>query len=151
MSSKPDNLKADSISSSSMGGAPSVHSASTAGIAGLGAGSAAAAPGVGGPGSAPGQGQPLQLQQQGAVTPVIKNVDMTEEMQQSVIEIAGAALAQFSVEKDVAAHVKRTLDSQFGPTWHAVVGKNYGSYVTHERRHFIYFYLGPIAFLLWRA
>ncbi|KAE8212524.1 hypothetical protein CF327_g3832 [Tilletia walkeri] len=112
----------------------SIHSASTAGVAGLGAGSAAAAPT---------NQQPVQA--------VIKNVDMTEDMQKSVIEIAGAALAQFSVEKDVAAHVKRTLDTQFGPTWHAVVGKNYGSYVTHERRHFIYFYLGPMAFLLWRA
>lgn len=86
-----------------------------------------------------------------AVQAVIKNVDMTDEMQKNVIAIAAAALAQFSVEKDVAAHVKRTLDTQFGPTWHAVVGKNYGSYVTHERRHFIYFYLGPMAFLLWRA
>ncbi|KAK0527282.1 Dynein light chain [Tilletia horrida] len=113
----------------------SSSSASTAGVAGLGAGGAAAS----------------QQQQQQAVQAVIKNVDMTEEMQKSVIEIAGAALAQFSVEKDVAAHVKRTLDTQFGPTWHAVVGKNYGSYVTHERKHFIYFYLGPMAFLLWRA
>ncbi|CAD6889397.1 unnamed protein product [Tilletia controversa] len=113
----------------------STSSASTAGVAGLGAGSAGAPP-------------PQPQQQQSAV---IKNVDMTEEMQKSVIEIAAAALNQFSVEKDVAAHVKRTLDTQFGPTWHAVVGKNYGSYVTHETRHFIYFYIGPMAFLLWRA
>ena len=39
----------------------------------------------------------------------------------------------------MAGHVKRTIDSKFGPTWHAVVGQRYGSYVTHETKHFIYF------------
>ncbi|KAI3484825.1 hypothetical protein L1887_51879 [Cichorium endivia] len=41
----------------------------------------------------------------------------------------------------MAGHVKRTLDQKFGPTWHAVVGQRYGSYVTHETKHFIYFSL----------
>ncbi|KAJ1021237.1 hypothetical protein NDA18_005478 [Ustilago nuda] len=83
--------------------------------------------------------------------PVIKNVDMSEEMQSETIEIAYDALGKFTVEKDMAGHVKRTMDSKFGPTWHAVVGQRYGSYVTHETKHFIYFYLGQMAFLLWRA
>lgn len=71
--------------------------------------------------------------------PVIKNVDMSEEMQAETIEIAYLALEQFTVEKDMAGHVKRTMDQKFGPTWHAVVGQRYGSYVTHETKHFIYF------------
>ncbi|SPC63347.1 probable Dynein light chain 1, cytoplasmic [Ustilago sp. UG-2017b] len=83
--------------------------------------------------------------------PAIKNVDMSEEMQSETIEIAYDALEKFTVEKDMAGHVKRTMDSKFGPTWHAVVGQRYGSYVTHETKHFIYFYLGQMAFLLWRA
>ncbi|GAC77710.1 dynein light chain type 1 [Moesziomyces antarcticus T-34] len=83
--------------------------------------------------------------------PVIKNVDMAEDMQAQTIEIAYDALEKFTVEKDMAGHVKRTLDQKFGPTWHAVVGQRYGSYVTHETKHFIYFYLGQMAFLLWRA
>lgn len=66
-----------------------------------------------------------------ATKAIIKNVDMSEEMQQASVDIASEALNKFSVEKDIAAHVKRTMDSRFGPTWHAVVGKNYGSYVTH--------------------
>ncbi|KDN46779.1 hypothetical protein K437DRAFT_256054 [Tilletiaria anomala UBC 951] len=82
---------------------------------------------------------------------VIKNVDMSEEMQQASVDIATEALQNFSVEKDIAAYVKKAMDAKFGPTWHTVVGKNYGSYVTHETKHFIYFYLGQIAFLLWRA
>ncbi|CDR88910.1 probable Dynein light chain 1, cytoplasmic [Sporisorium scitamineum] len=83
--------------------------------------------------------------------PVIKNVDMSDEMQSETIEIAYDALEKFTVEKDMAGHVKRTMDQKFGPTWHAVVGQKYGSYVTHETKHFIYFYLGQMAFLLWRA
>lgn len=56
---------------------------------------------------------------------------MTEEMQQEAVDVALAALQKFTVEKDIAAHVKKTMDTKYGPTWHAVVGKNYGSYVTH--------------------
>lgn len=63
--------------------------------------------------------------------PVIKNVDMAEDMQAQTIEIAMDALEKFTVEKDMAGHVKRTMDQKFGPTWHAVVGQRYGSYVTH--------------------
>ncbi|PWN37177.1 putative dynein light chain 1, cytoplasmic [Meira miltonrushii] len=82
---------------------------------------------------------------------IVKNVDMSDEMQQAAVDIASDAMTKYTVEKDIAAHVKKTMDTRFGPTWHAVVGKNYGSYVTHETKHFIYFYLGQIAFLLWRA
>lgn len=62
---------------------------------------------------------------------VIKNVDMSEEMQQGSIEIAVASLEKFNIEKDIAAHIKREFDRRYGTTWHVVVGKNFGSYVTH--------------------
>ncbi|KAF8582465.1 hypothetical protein K439DRAFT_1661798 [Ramaria rubella] len=89
----------------------------------------------------------------GLTTPkaIIKNVDMAEEMQQDSIDIASAALDKFSVEKDIAANVKKEFDRKYGPTWHVVVGKNFGSYVTHETKHFIYFYIGPLAFLIWKS
>jgi dynein light chain LC8-type len=62
---------------------------------------------------------------------VIKNVDMSEEMQRASVEIALAALEKYTVEKDIAAEVKKEFDRKFSPTWHVVVGKNFGSYVTH--------------------
>lgn len=65
---------------------------------------------------------------------VIKNVDMSEEMQQGSIEIAIASLEKFNIEKDIAAHIKREFDRRYGTTWHVVVGKNFGSYVTHGMR-----------------
>ncbi|KAL7986971.1 hypothetical protein Chor_005890 [Crotalus horridus] len=59
---------------------------------------------------------------------VIKNADMSEDMQQD---------AEF--------------DKKYNPTWHCIVGRNFGSYVTHETKHFIYFYLGQVAILLFKS
>ncbi|RKF76770.1 Dynein light chain, cytoplasmic [Golovinomyces cichoracearum] len=43
------------------------------------------------------------------------------------------------------------LDDRKGPTWHCIVGRNFGSFVTHESKHFIYFYLGHCAILLFKT
>jgi dynein light chain LC8-type len=82
---------------------------------------------------------------------VVKNADMTEEMQSEAVEVASQAVERFSVEKDVAAHVKKEFDRRHGPTWHCVVGRNFGTYVTHETKHFVYFYLGQVAVLLFKS
>ena len=37
------------------------------------------------------------------------------------------------------------------PTWHVVIGTNYGSHVVHATKHFIYFYLGPKAVLIFKS
>lgn len=55
---------------------------------------------------------------------IIKNVDMSDEMQQLTVDIASDAMEKFKVEKDIAAHVKREMDRKCGPTWHTVVGAN---------------------------
>ncbi|KEF53248.1 dynein light chain LC8-type [Exophiala aquamarina CBS 119918] len=54
-------------------------------------------------------------------------------------------------EKDIAQHIKREFDSKKGATWHCIVGRNFGSFVTHETKHFIYFYLGHVAILLFKT
>ncbi|KAH7913036.1 outer dynein arm light chain 8 [Hygrophoropsis aurantiaca] len=82
---------------------------------------------------------------------IIKNVDMSEEMQQESVDIASAALEKYNIEKDIAAQIKKEFDRRHGPTWHVVVGKNFGSYVTHETKHFIYFYVGSLAILIWKS
>ena len=67
---------------------------------------------------------------------VIKNVDMSEEMQQEAVDCAAPALKKYNIEKDIAAYIKKEFDKKYNPTWHAIVGRNFGSYVTHETRHF---------------
>ncbi|CAH8457335.1 unnamed protein product [Heterobilharzia americana] len=82
---------------------------------------------------------------------VIKNVDMTEEMQKGVVDICTVALDKYNIEKDIAAYIKKECDKQYNPTWHCIVGRNYGSYVTHETKHFIYVYIGQVAILVFKS
>ena len=79
---------------------------------------------------------------------IIKNSDMTEDMQQDAINVATKAIDSYNIEKDIACYIKKEFDRKHNPTWHCVVGRNFGSYVTHETKHFIYFYLGQIAVLI---
>ncbi|CAG8444852.1 2568_t:CDS:2 [Funneliformis caledonium] len=63
--------------------------------------------------------------------PVIKNVDMVDEMQREALDCANQALEKYNIEKDIAAYIKREFDKKYGTTWHCIVGRNFGSYVTH--------------------
>jgi len=82
---------------------------------------------------------------------VIKNADMPEEMQSDATECAKQALDKYNIEKDIAAFIKKEFDKKYNPTWHCIVGRNFGSYVTHETKHFIYFYMGQVAILLFKS
>lgn len=52
-------------------------------------------------------------------------------MQGEAIEIAQEAMQKYNIEKDIAQHIKKTFDDRKGPTWHCIVGRNFGSFVTH--------------------
>ncbi len=57
---------------------------------------------------------------------IIKNADMSDDMQRDAVDYANAAMSSQSVEKDIAASVKKQMDSKYGPTWHCIVGRNFG-------------------------
>merc|ERR1712216_672684 len=63
---------------------------------------------------------------------VVKNADMAEDMQQDAIDCAAQAMEKYNIEKDIAAYIKKEFDKKYNPTWHCIVGRNFGSYVTHE-------------------
>jgi len=81
------------------------------------------------------------------------------------VDCASQALEKYNIEKvhaassallhccvqDIAAYIKKEFDKKYNPTWHCIVGRNFGSYVTHETKHFIYFYLGQVAILLFKS
>ena len=69
----------------------------------------------------------------------------------SPVQIATQAMEKFNIEKDIAAYIKKEFDKKYNPTWHCIVGRNFGSYVTHETKNFIYFYLGQVAILLFKS
>ena len=72
---------------------------------------------------------------------LVKSADISDELQAEAIEVAQAALAKCSTEREMAAHVKQAFDEAHGSTWHCVVGKSFGSFVTHDSGFFTYFYL----------
>ncbi|XP_019827508.2 dynein light chain 1, cytoplasmic-like [Bos indicus] len=79
----------------------------------------------------------------------IKNNDMSKEMQQDLVECATQALERYNIEKDIVAHIKKEFNKKYNPTWRCIVGRNFGSYVTRETKHFIY--LGQVAILLFKS
>ncbi|TLD38568.1 Nonribosomal peptide synthetase 8 [Venturia nashicola] len=81
----------------------------------------------------------------------VKAADMSEDMQHEAIEVAQDAMQKFNIEKEIAQFIKKEFDQRKGATWHCIVGRNFGSFVTHETKHFIYFYLGHCAILLFKT
>ncbi|EGR28858.1 neuronal nitric oxidse synthase protein inhibitor, putative [Ichthyophthirius multifiliis] len=80
----------------------------------------------------------------------VKGLDMTTDMEADAYEIALKALDRFSIEKDMAQYIKNEFDRLHEKYWHCIVGKQFGSSVTHDSKHYIYFYIGEMSFLLYR-
>ena len=55
-------------------------------------------------------------------TQIWKKVILISGTQQDAIDIATQALEKFSIEKDIAAYIKKEFDKKYNPTWHCIVG-----------------------------
>jgi dynein light chain LC8-type len=47
---------------------------------------------------------------------VVKNVDMSDEMQTDAIDIATRAIDRFKFGVDIAAYIKKKFDKKYNPT-----------------------------------
>lgn len=52
---------------------------------------------------------------------------------------------------DAVQAMKAALDEAYGPQFHVVAGKHFGSRVTHDAKHFCFFYVGDKAVLIFKA
>ncbi|XP_069651350.1 dynein light chain 2, cytoplasmic-like [Haliaeetus albicilla] len=82
---------------------------------------------------------------------VIKNADMSEEMQQDAVECAILAIGDYNVERETVALIKSEFEKKYSPTWHCIVGRKFGSYVSHETKHFTLFLVLGGNILLFKA
>lgn len=41
--------------------------------------------------------------------------------------------------------------NSYQATWHCIVGRHFGSYVTHEKSCYCYFYVGQMGVLAWKT
>mmetsp|Transcript_1406 Transcript_1406/g.3225 ORF Transcript_1406/g.3225 Transcript_1406/m.3225 type:complete len:97 (+) Transcript_1406:96-386(+) len=64
--------------------------------------------------------------------------DMPQQIQYFAMETVKKALDDGKSENESVALVKEAFDRKFGPTWHCILGRNFGSQVTHESKTFLY-------------
>ena len=75
---------------------------------------------------------------------------MTADMKQDVEKQVNAAIDKTDTEKEIAESIKKFFDMKYSPNWHCVVGKHFASYVTYTSKHYIFFYIGQMAILLYK-
>lgn len=44
------------------------------------------------------------------------------------VRVCVQALEKFTIEKDIAAYIKKEFDKKHNPTWHCIVGRNFGAH-----------------------
>lgn len=76
--------------------------------------------------------------------------EMSPEMKADVEKQVNDAIDQKETEKDIAEYIKQFFDKKYSPNWHCVVGKHFASYVTYTTKHYIFFYIGQMAILLYK-
>lgn len=52
--------------------------------------------------------------------------------------------------KEMAKQIKTQLDERVGGSWHVVVGRSFGSYMTYEDQSIIMFWINHVCFLIFK-
>ncbi|KAJ4950576.1 hypothetical protein NE237_027408 [Protea cynaroides] len=84
-----------------------------------------------------------------------RSADMPADMQERAYRYS-RALVDAATDKrpnltHVALSLKKEFDASYGPAWHCVVGKSFGSFVTHSLGGFLYFSVDDFSFLLFKT
>ena len=82
---------------------------------------------------------------------IVCDMDEHGEMKSDAMSRAAMAIEQSTEEKAISRDIKGYMDLKYGPTWHCIVGSDFRAYVTHESKHFIFFYIGKTAICLYKA
>lgn len=91
----------------------------------------------------------IQMQKECKIT--IHQLEMPEILKTKAIEEMKAAMEKCTVEKDIAAFMKRKFDDGHGPTWHCIVGKGFGGSVAYDTQYLIFFQIDQTFVLLFKS
>merc|ERR1711976_544363 len=80
----------------------------------------------------------------------VKVGDMEDEMKEEAVHIALESIKKFSIERDIAEEIKKHFDTKYQPAWHCIVGKDFGSFVTHETKSFLFVTINDLNVMLWK-
>ena len=72
----------------------------------------------------------------------IKLSDMTEDMKYEVKRAIEEAMENCTSDGEMATLLKTKFREKYNGTWHCIIGRNFGSFVTAETKHYIYLYVG---------
>lgn len=81
----------------------------------------------------------------------IRQTDMEDHVKHDAIRVIMNAFKAHKVEREIAHYIKKEFDKLHGGVWHCIVGRNFGSLVSHEASYFLYMYVGSVAILLFRT
>ncbi|KAL0443525.1 UNVERIFIED_CONTAM: Dynein light chain, cytoplasmic [Sesamum latifolium] len=85
----------------------------------------------------------------------LRAADMPSAMQERALRHARALLDSAGPRRPnptlLARSLKKEFDSVYGPAWHCVAGKSFGSFVTHSPGGFVYFSVDSLSFLLFKT
>ncbi|KFD73247.1 hypothetical protein M514_14587 [Trichuris suis] len=72
--------------------------------------------------------------------------EMTDDMLKVVVLKAEQVLNDYDDEEKV----KKFLDNFDSPAWQVIVGRSFGVDITYDYESFAYFFLGDVAFMVFR-
>ncbi|RWS26598.1 dynein light chain-like protein [Leptotrombidium deliense] len=81
----------------------------------------------------------------------VEAAEMPTAMQRIAITSTLQACRVHKTEKHIAESVKQKFDEQFGPSWHCIVGKNWGSCVTHSKQCYIRLLYKKLTILIYKS
>lgn len=81
----------------------------------------------------------------------IKLSEMPKDMEAFAIMCAHGGILKAYNEQEVASFIRKEFETKYGPTWNCFVGRNFGSFVTHEQNNYIYFYVGQMGVLIFKS
>jgi len=78
---------------------------------------------------------------------------MEEKLLKDAIQASSRAVGRWPHYqlRDIAKDIKTSMDSLAQPSWHCIVGRSFGSYVSHEQGSFIYLYVHDLAIQIFKA
>ena len=91
---------------------------------------------------------------------VIKSSDMPEKIQLEAISQGIQAFFRNIPENPddasdsylkIAEEIKKEFDHKYKKSWHCFVGENFGCFVTHESKTFIFFEIANLSILLFKT
>ena len=73
----------------------------------------------------------------------VRITDMNEELLKDSTNAILESFKKYTNEREIAYHIKReyfiffqinyvSMDKKYLPSWHCIIGRNFGSYVTHD-------------------